>query len=592
MSISYGHLCSMRRIDKLIFGSFIGPFLLNLIVIDFILLLVALLKYFDEIMGKGLSFSVFAELIFYFSVTSSPDAFPLAVLLSSIMTFGNLGEHSELTAVKSAGISLTRALVPIFIFVLFLSGFAYYSNTQLVPKTNLKTYSLLWDMRTKKPALDIREGVFYRGIPNYTIKVNEKVDDERLKDIIIYDHQDKKMNGNKVVILADSGRMYSFQNQRYMVLELFNGIRYEEQMDESFKSKINGGQFHRDSFKSSRMVFDLSSFDMNKTDERLFRRSRLVQTRENLIFGVDSMKRDYLLMQERAFRDVANSFKHHYVKRVNMLPESILNDRIFYDSLRAQRQRAKFSPKDINAEQDSLNKPLEQKLTDSRLLTSSGKPIRQDTAQVQAAAQRTIAQSKPSSPKSIEQKRSIAGNQPIKRISAKDSAENWKRFEAHFNRDRIMSSALVYAQNNTRAARNLLYTRMVSLAALEKEKDKYLVTKNQQMARSFACVIMFLIGAPIGAIIKKGGIGLPVVISIMFFLFFYIMNTAGGKWGSAGVIEPALAIWMSNAVLLPFGLFFLQKARNDARLFETDAYVMWFQKVKKALYKKNRLQTT
>ena len=145
----------MKKIDKLVFGSFIGPFLLTLIVVDFILLLVTLLKYFDQIMGKGLEFSVFAELITYFSISASPDAFPLAILLSSIMTFGNLGEHSELTAVKSSGISLVRSLAPIFVFVLFLTGLTYYFNTQLVPKTNLKTYSLLWDMRSKKPALDI-----------------------------------------------------------------------------------------------------------------------------------------------------------------------------------------------------------------------------------------------------------------------------------------------------------------------------------------------------------------------------------------------------------------------------------------------------
>ena len=150
----------MKKIDRLVFGSFIGPFLLTLVVVDFILLLVTLLKYFDQIMGKGLSVATFGELITYFSISSSPDAFPLAILLSSIMTFGNLGEHSELTAVKSSGISLIRALLPIFLFVILLTGFTYYSNTQLVPKTNLKTYSLLWDMRTKKPALDIKEGVF------------------------------------------------------------------------------------------------------------------------------------------------------------------------------------------------------------------------------------------------------------------------------------------------------------------------------------------------------------------------------------------------------------------------------------------------
>ena len=172
----------------MVFGSFIGPFILTLVVVDFILLIVSLIKYFDKIFGKGLGIEVYIELFSYFSISASPDAFPLAVLLSSIMTFGNLGEHSELTAIKSSGISLTRALVPMLVFVLALTSFAVYFNTNLVPKVNLKTYSLLWDMRSKKPALDIREGVFYNGIPGYSIKVNEKIGDEQLKDIIIYDH--------------------------------------------------------------------------------------------------------------------------------------------------------------------------------------------------------------------------------------------------------------------------------------------------------------------------------------------------------------------------------------------------------------------
>ena len=154
------------------------------------------------------------------------------------MTFGNLGEHSELTAVKSSGISLIRALLPIFLFVILLTGFTYYSNTQLVPKTNLKTYSLLWDMRTKKPALDIKEGVFYTGIPGYSIKVNEKIGDEQLKDIIIYDHTNPNAQGNTKVILADSGRMYSFMNQRYLALELYRGVRYDEGVSEKYEESF------------------------------------------------------------------------------------------------------------------------------------------------------------------------------------------------------------------------------------------------------------------------------------------------------------------------------------------------------------------
>src|SRR5690606_19380300 len=170
----------MKKLDKLILGSFIGPFLLTFIVVDFILLTVNMLKYFDEIFGKGLAFGVYMELISYFVISISPMALPLAVLLSSLMTFGNLGEHVELTAIKSSGISLLRALLPIGLFVIVLSVFAFLSNNHIVPKINLKTFSLLYDIRMKSPALDIKEGVFYNGIPNYSIKVNRKADEVRL----------------------------------------------------------------------------------------------------------------------------------------------------------------------------------------------------------------------------------------------------------------------------------------------------------------------------------------------------------------------------------------------------------------------------
>ncbi|HLU89723.1 MAG TPA: LptF/LptG family permease, partial [Cyclobacteriaceae bacterium] len=195
----------MKKLDKLILGSFIGPFLLTFVVVDFILLTVNMLKYFDEIFGKGLPFGVYMELISYFVISISPMALPLAVLLSSLMTFGNLGEHFELTAIKGSGISLLRALLPIGLFVVGLTAFAFYSNNYIVPKINLKTFSLLYDMRMKSPALDIKEGVFYNGIPNYSIKVNRKVDDSKLYDILIYDHTSGR--GNTNVITADSGRM-------------------------------------------------------------------------------------------------------------------------------------------------------------------------------------------------------------------------------------------------------------------------------------------------------------------------------------------------------------------------------------------------
>lgn len=568
----------MKKIDKLVFGSFIGPFVLTLIVVDFILLLVTLIRYFDELFGKGLSLDIFGKLLGYFSISSSPDAFPLAVLLSSIMTFGNLGEHSELTAIKSSGISLVRALLPIFGFVLILTGVTYYTNTQLVPKTNLKTYSLLWDMRTKKPALDIKEGVFYDGIPGYSIKVNKKLTDEHLKDIIIYDHTGDNSQSNKKAILADSGRMYSFMNQRYLALELFDGTRYEETMKQNYFDKRDGGQFVRDRFETSKMVFDLSSFDMGSTDEKLFRRSRLVQTRSDLKLGIDSMSRDIYNKQSQMFKQVSNTFTYHILGDAET-PRDIEEGRIYYDSIRNERITEAQAKKEAALLAKSQLKEGEYVLSDSAqneneevkpIYTQRAKPI----------------------PLPVEKDKHIATELLKKKFRTIDPELNLKRFDTYYSLDGPgsnnirLNAAISYGVNQSRTLRNLISTRVKTLQTIQRDQRKFMITRNQQLSRSFACLVMFLIGAPLGAIIKKGGLGMPVIISVIFFLIYYILNTTGDKWGKEDVMDPVLAVWISNAALLPAGLFFLRQARNDARLFESDFYISFLLKIHKLFTRK------
>ena len=583
----------MKKLDKLVLGSFIGPFVLTLLVVDFILLLVTLLRYFDKIMGKGLSLSVFAELIAYFSVSSSPDAFPLAVLLSAIMTFGNLGEHSELTAVKSSGISLVRSLRPIFIFVLGLTAFTYYSNTQLVPKVNLKTYSLLWDMRTKKPALDIRQGVFYDGLPGYSIKVNNKVDDERLKDIIIYDHATSNIAGNRTLILADSGRMYSFMNQRYLALELFNGLRYEESYQDSYEDRQDGGQFRRDRFRKSKIVFDLSSFEMGDKDEKLFRHSRLVKTRRDLIIDIDSMHRDIYRDRQRIFSESGSTFRYHFV-RDNMAPPDLIVARKYYDSL--QRSRS-WQAKELLNEADSLAAmasydDFEEETVPGYHFETRDRSLSEISAEQRVAdLKRTGTNPSKVKPQNPEPSDTSSKALEIKKHNLEEYDKIFGEQHATLNKSKHFSG-LSQAVNNARTMRNLLKNRMSSIENTERDQRKFRITKNQQMSRSLTCLIMFLIGAPIGAIIKKGGLGLPVIVSVIFFLVYHIVNTTADKFAKGGIMDPALAVWLSNIILLPFGLFFLRQARNDARLFERDLYLMWWAKLRKFFQKPKQLKIT
>ncbi|MBW3546258.1 MAG: LptF/LptG family permease, partial [Bacteroidetes bacterium] len=297
----------MKKLDKFILKAFLGPFVLTFVVVVFILLMQYLLKYFDEIIGKGLEPLVYVELLFFFSVTMTTLALPLAVLLSSLMTFGNLGEHFELTAIKSSGISLVRALLPIFVFTLFLTAFALFNNDRIVPKVNLKAYSLLYDIRQTKPSLSLQEGAFYNGIPNYSIKVNKKYpDDISLKGLIIYDHT--KGRGNTDVILADSGRMYMFGNDKYMMLEMYNGISYSEPKAEQPgpMAKAKPDEFMRSEFSKTKLVFSMESFGMNATPQDYFAGNKLMKNIRQLQADIDSMENKIVEARYNIYQNARN----------------------------------------------------------------------------------------------------------------------------------------------------------------------------------------------------------------------------------------------------------------------------------------------
>lgn len=469
----------MKKIDKLILKSFVGPFFLTFFVVVFILLTQTMIKYFDEFVGKDLGFAVFAELLFYFSLNTTPVALPLAMLLSSLICFGNLGEHYELTAIKSSGISLIRVLVPVSIFAFLLTFVAFWFNNTIVPKANLNAYSLLWDVRQKKPSLDIKPGVFYNGLTGYSIKANQKMSDGKtLMDIMIYNHTDG--NGNKQVILADSALMYTINNDRYLVLELFRGNSYMEFEQESRRSQKE--QFQRDAFDRSKMVFSLASFDLSRTDKSLFATSKYMMSVDKLQTVADSMKKEYESILQR--NDL--SIRQYYFNAMRGLAPKL-------DSLH-------------NNWVDSLQQ---------------------------------------------------------KKYTTEEKAQ-------------IVNSAAAQARN----VRNFTQSGIQQLESAIKESRTFEVEKYKKFTQSLACFIMFLIGAPLGAIIKKGGLGVPVLVSIVFFIIFYVCSLLGEKWAREGIVMIPYGVWAANTILFFCGLFFLRQAKNDSRLFEADVYKVAFSRLK------------
>ncbi|MEM7551262.1 MAG: LptF/LptG family permease [Bacteroidota bacterium] len=537
----------MKKIDKLILGSFLGPFILTFLVVDFILLTQYMLKYFDEFVGKDLGFAVFAEMIGYFCINMSPIAFPLGILLASLMTFGNLGEHFELTALKSSGISLLRVMRPLFIFVALLTVFVFYSNNYIVPKANLKAYALLYDIRHAKPALDIREGIFYNGIPNYSIKVNEKLpDDKTLKDIIIYNHSEGV--GNQEVIIADSGLMYTFLNERYLMLELFDGNWYkEETANNSYAQPV---PLNKNDFESSKIVFSLASFDFKKTKEELFSSNRLMRSVEELRIDVDSMQNKLTYESFRSFSDSRTAF-NYFIKDDEIIPESIKERKLFLDSIKISR---------LN---DSTNTGLKyQKKNELENIAANQKP------------KEKVGTKKIRKTEGIDSTYLSLADSTKNQITAEiDSAVN----DGQNGISNLYEQALIQARNLKKKYEANSYR----LYELNRNKNRYEIEKYKKFAQAFSCLAMFLIGAPLGAIIKRGGLGLPTLISVVFFIFFYVLSIWGEKWAKEDIAEPIYGVWMANAVLLPIGIFFLTQARADARIFESDYYAVLFTQIKK-----------
>lgn len=311
----------MKKIDKLVLLNFLGPFILTTLVVVFIFLLRFLMLYFEDFVGKDLTLDVYGKLFIYFSLITVPISLPLSVLLAALMSFGNLGEHTELTAMKSAGIPLVRIIRPTLVFTLFVAVFSFWYSNVVTPWANLKGYSLLYDIRTTKVALNIEEGVFYRQIPGYSIKAKKKLaDGETLLDVIIYDHTGG--NGNKNVTVADSGKMSLKYDDSYLIIELFNGYNYSE--NASSNTSMGGAPFVRNKFKKNRMVLSMASFGMQRTSEDQFKYHEFMKNMSELTETIDSTQN---IINKQTKSQIENlkhmgSFQFHPVKMQKRVDEA------------------------------------------------------------------------------------------------------------------------------------------------------------------------------------------------------------------------------------------------------------------------------
>lgn len=469
----------MKKLHKLVVTSYIGPFIATFFLSLFILLMQFLWKYIDDLVGKGLEWYIIAELLFYASATFVPLALPLAVLLSSIMTMGALGEHYELVAFKSAGISLNKIMWPMVVISGILVIAAFFFSNNVLPVANLKSLSLLYDVRHHRPAFNIMEGVYYKGIDNYVIRVDEKDSDgQTLRGIKIYDHSEKK--GNTNLSTASWGTMEVTPDKRYLVLTLYDGINYKETAKDPLEPNK---PFQRTRFERQVRKFDLSVFDLSRTDEELFKSNFRMLNLNQLIFFEDSLSAELRQRKEQ--------YVNTYLLRLNQLTR--------IDSARfAAIPAASYSHWEID-----------------------------QGGYVRASA-----------------------------ISILERAKETTRM----NKDNVQ-----FSHEDFRSRRR-------SLA-------RYQIEFHRKFTLSIACIVLFLIGAPLGAIIRKGGFGLPVVVSVLFFVVFHVVSITGEKFVREGVLEAHQGMWIASIMLLPLGILLTIKASTDSALLDIDSYLQKFNKL-------------
>ncbi len=471
--------------------SFLPLFLMTFLICLFIVLMQFLWRYIDELVGKGLEMHVIGELFFYAALTMVPMALPLAILLASLMTFGNLGERFELTAMKASGISLMKVMRPLIVFIGLVAIGAFFFQNYVLPVAQAKMWTLLYSVRQKSPELEIPEGVFYDQIPGYNFFVEHKNRETgALYDLMIYDVSRGFENAR--IILADSGHLKLADDKEHLFLQLHSGEQFENLRENNAGGNSQNQPYRRESFKLKEILMKFDA-NFNRMDE--------------------------------------SGMRNQYVgKNIKELDATIDSVNLRVDSIGAVYAR------DIK-ERDYMRVPY------YSTRYEGGEPVRE--------VQRPVVMTEAIDVDSLfyRERPNMAGS--------------------------YMAQALLKAQRVKQDYEFKSY----SMEADRETIRRHEIEKQKKFTLSFACLIFFFIGAPLGAIIRKGGLGTPLVISVFLFIVYYIIDNTGYKMARDGKVEVWMGIWLSSAVLLPLGVFFTYKAMNDSAVFDIDAYKNFFRRL-------------
>jgi lipopolysaccharide export system permease protein len=441
-------------------------------------------KYIDDLMGKGLGITVITELLFYVSASLIPLALPLAILLSSIMTFGNLAENNELTALKSSGLSLYRIIRPLTGVVIIIAISTFFFANYVIPIANLKWHSLIYDIQNTKIATIITPGVYSKELEGYAIKVEEGEGNE-FKQIIIHD---QTVPNEIKTIRAEQGKMYKSDNGKHLFFELENGTIAEELAPIAPSYSPDGSRHGRSNYPSRRSKFktatykiDLSGFSLNRSEEDLFKDKHEMLNVFQIDYAMDSIQKNANEILQNFKTNVKSS--HPYYQAKNF--------------------------KDLNRKNIELE---DEDISPDTLINFSNLD---KTEQVQAIR----------------------------------TAQTMLR-----NKSRNIEGQMSFLNN------------------MEKDMDEYMIEFNRKFALTVAIIILFFVGAPLGAIVRKGGFGAPVVIAALLFMVYFVLISIGENLATSDVVSPFVGMWFSSFVLAPFAFWFMRAAATDTPLINGDRF--------------------
>lgn len=501
----------IKRLDIFILKNFLTLFAGTFCISLFVVMMQFVWKYIDDLVGKGLTFDVYVKFFFYVSESLVPMALPLAILLASLISFGNIGERLELLAIKAAGVSLIRTLRPLIILNIILSGISFYFQNDIGPEAQKNVMMLLRAMHEKSPEMDIPEGAFYDGIPNNNIYVRRKnTDTGMLYDVIIYNLQDGVSRAH--IILADSAKMETASDKTSMLLHLYQGELFEDFNNNNMQIQAQNAPYRRETFVEKHFIIDFDS-NFQEADQESVAGSALTKNMDQLVHDIDSME-------------------------------------FYYDSLcttfyaEMKRNALKFPHKARLSDYDSLAVATMDTVSKANLTKEEN---------VAMAAREKRAYSVPKSSVNID---TIFNN-----------LDSYTQQQIVVNA--LQKAGFVELDSEIRSS---------VITDGDKEIRKHWIQYWKKLSTSLACLMFFFIGAPLGAIIRKGGLGFPVVIAVIIFIVYYIIDTFGMKVSREGEMPVALGMWLSTIVLAPLGIWFTVKSNNDSAVFNMDAYVALWKK--------------